>query len=147
MNKDEKLPYIIGGIVTIFVCLLCCATASYMLHEELLTNSYVKTEAEVIGHHYIYDDDYGQYYDVVQFTVGDETYTKVALNNGSYAHEPNNIGDTIVLYYNPKNPNKVLYRSSSHVFMIVVTYIVSIGCAIGAVVIFRKFYKALKAAK
>ena len=145
MSKDDKAPYIIGGIVTIFVCLLCFATATFMLCEELLTNSYVETEAEVIGHHYISDDDYGRYYDVVQFTVGDKTYTKVALNNGSYEYEPNNIGDIIVLYYNPKNPNKVLYKSSTHVFMIVVTYIVSVGCAIGTFFIFRNFRKALKA--
>ncbi len=146
MERVDKAPYIIGGIVAIFVSLLCGVTASFMLYKELLTYSYVQTEAVVVDHYFTYNssDDYGHYYDVVEFTVGDKTYTDIAYNNGSYIDEPANYGETITVYYNPDNPDEVLYKSSTHVIMITVCYIVFAGCAVGAAIIFYKLSKIVK---
>ena len=52
MERVDKAPYIIGGIVAIFVSLLCGVTASFMLYKELLTYSYVQTEAVVVDHYF-----------------------------------------------------------------------------------------------
>ena len=144
MEKVDKAPYIIGGIVTIFVSLLCGFTASFILYKELLADSYIRTEAVVVDHYYMRDDDYGYYYDVVEFTVGEETYTKVALNNGGHTYEPANIGESVIVYYNPDNPDDVLYKSSTHVLLIVVTYLVFAGCSVGAIIIFYKLSKIIK---
>lgn len=146
MEKTDKAPYVIGGIATIFVSLLCGFTASFILYKELLANSYVRTEAIVVDHYYMRsaDDDYGHYYDVVEFTVGEQTYTKVALNNGGHTYEPANIGESVTVYYNPDNPDDVLYKSPTHVLLIVVAYLVSAGSAVGATIIFYKLSKILK---
>lgn len=144
MEKTVKSPFIIGGFATLIACLLCCFTASFMLYKDLSVNSYVQTEAIVVDHEYITSSDEGMFYDVIQFTVDGKTYTKVALNNRAYYREPLNIGETIVVYYNPDNPDDVIFKSSSHVVMIVVCYLVAAGCAVGSAFLFIKLCKILK---
>lgn len=145
MEQTDKTPYIIGGIATLLACLLCCFTASFMLYKELLINSYVQAEATVVDHDYITTtDDGGTYYDVIEFTVDGRTYTKVALNNGADFREPQNFGEKIVIYYNPDNPDDVLYKVDSHIFMLITCYVVAVGCAVGATVLFIKYFKISK---
>ena len=147
MEKHDYSPYIIGGVALLLVVVLCFSTATWILCNYLKANGYVKTQAEVIDFEEQWTTDGDgessrSIFYTVEFDVDGQTYHKRTTGGkifGGYY-----IGDIIDVYYNPQNPDDVLYKKPRDVLLSIVCYIVAGGCALGAFFLFRKYAKLKK---
>ena len=147
MEKQDYSPYIIGGVALLFVVVLCFSTATWILCEYLKANGYVKTQGEIIDFEEYWttdgdgDSSRSVYY-TVEFEVDGQTYHDVTRSGKIFGVY--HIEDAIDVYYNPQNPNDVLYKKPADVLLSTVCYTVAVGCAIGALIVFRKYVKLKK---
>ena len=147
--KDINKGYLIGGIIAFVILAVFFSLGCYMLSLQLKANSYTKTRAVVIGYVLRYETDYNDdhktnvptYYNVVEYEFDGEKYQKTCDTPASTYSPPNEQGNITYVFVNPKNPNEVVFRNSTHIIFIVISYIVSV---VGFVCIVLIFHKARK---
>lgn len=122
---SHKTSYILGGVFFFLVGAVFFIIGCFMLKEQLAINKYVQTDAVIVGHCYYYEDDDGGksivYNDTVEYVVDGATYRK-NCNYGGYYYEPDNIGQTRVVYYNPDNPSDVIFKTEVRTILIVACF-------------------------
>lgn len=123
---SNKAAYIFGGCFFFVIGLAFFIAGCFMLKEQLTISKYVQIDAVIVDHSWHYEDDddgtdYIVYNDIVEYEVDGVVYRK-GCNYGGYRSEPNNIGDTRVVYYNPDNPSDVIFKTEVRTVLIVACF-------------------------
>lgn len=119
---NDKAAHILGGCVFLVIGLVFFVLGCIMLKEQVSIGKYVQIDAVIVDHSYYYEDSDGSsqivYNDIVEYEVNGVTYRK-SCNYGGYTREPDNIGATRVVYYNPANPEDVIFKTEVRTILII----------------------------
>ena len=144
----DSTVYIVGIVALLFAFAVCFSTAVWMLTELLKADSYIKVEGVIIDKelHETWDSDgdyHEVYYNLIEYEVGDDKYQCLTeTHNSIWGHDK--IGDAYTVYYNPDNPNDVLFKTPDRYLLTTVMFVVSTAFVAGEIVVICKFIKFKK---
>lgn len=146
MEKQDLSPYIIGIVALCLGFALCFSTAIWMLTQQLKANSYIKTDGIIINRepHETWDAERNEYvtvyYNLIEYEVNGKKYQKLTETQNTIFGS-DSIGDKYVVYYNPKDPTDVLFKTPDRVLMTTVCFLVSGAIAAGGIAVIYKYVK------
>ena len=125
------------------------AVGCYMLSLQLKADSYVQVEAVVVDYvkrnehteRFDHSSTIPTYYNIVEYEFGGEVYRAACDTPASTYDPPNDNGEIINIFVNPNNPKDVVFRNSTHILLITVSYVVSVGGLCAVVFVFRKAHR------
>lgn len=152
-QSDYKV-WLFGGIFLLIIFLAFFGTGCYMLARQIQATRFIAVESVVVDHKIIYENDPDKhlgphskrptYYDIVEYEIDGKKYRKTADAPSSANTPPDDMGKTITIYVNRDNPTDVVFRNSTHILLITLCLIFSVGGFVGTGFMFRKAYKIKK---
>ncbi len=122
---SNKAAYIFGGCFFFVIGLVFFVFGCFMLDEQLTVSKYVQIDAVIVDHSSHHERDEGTdhivYNDIVEYEVDGVVYRKTC-DYGGYRREPDNIGQTRVVYYNPDDPTDVIFKTEVRTILIVACF-------------------------
>ena len=128
----NRIITLIVGIISIVIGIVILIThfTNQAKQTEEITATVVRIESRVEQDTDGFDTRY--YYPVISYTVNNQTYEKQLPDSGSTISSDYKEGDTVVISYNPDNPNEISKKGSiggliAGIFFIIVGIIATIS--------------------
>lgn len=154
--KDSYRNCVLGGVFFLLIILAFFAVGTYMLALQIKADSYLEIESVVVDYSVRSSSSTNPdgttssdhvYCHVVEYEIGGEVYRKTCDTPVTKDEAINGNGTKITVYVNPKDHGDVVFRTSTHILLTTVTYVVAaIGLPACAYVLHkaRKIKKVLK---